>query len=42
MNLKELACEGVDCIQLDPNRIQCQALVNKVINSGFHKRRQIS
>jgi hypothetical protein len=36
MNLKELACDGVDCIQLAPNWNQCQALVNTItVKRGY-------
>jgi hypothetical protein len=42
MDHKVAYCEGVDWNYLDWDRNQLQALVNKVMNIGFHKRREIS
>jgi hypothetical protein len=39
---KETECEGVDWDQLAQDRDQWWALVNTVINPGFHRLRRIS
>jgi hypothetical protein len=40
--LQEVEWEGMDWIDLAQDRDRCQALVNTVVNIGFHKIRRIS
>ena len=37
MDLQEVGCEGVDWIELAKNRDRWWALMNAVMNFGFHK-----
>jgi hypothetical protein len=41
LNLKEIVCEAVDCIQLAQDRNQFRAVVKNVMFFAFHKRRKI-
>jgi hypothetical protein len=40
MYLKENGCEGVDWIHLAHDRVQCRAIVNAVMNFGFHRKEE--
>jgi hypothetical protein len=42
MDFREIAWESVDWIKLAQERNQWRAVVNKVMNHGFHKRWGIS
>jgi 4-hydroxyphenylpyruvate dioxygenase-like putative hemolysin len=42
MDLRELEWKGVDFMHLAQDRNQWQALVNTIMNLGFHKRWKIS
>jgi hypothetical protein len=42
IHLREIRWEFVDWIHLAEDRNQWQALVNMVMNFGFHKRRAVS
>jgi hypothetical protein len=41
MDLREMEWKGVDWMHLAQDRDQWRALVNTVMNLGFHKRRGI-
>jgi hypothetical protein len=42
MDLREIGWDGMDWIDLDQDRDQWRALVNTIINFGFHKMLEIS
>jgi hypothetical protein len=42
MNLTEIGWDGVDWVHLTQRRDQWQALLNTVMNFGFHKGWEIS
>jgi hypothetical protein len=39
MDVRGIECEGVDWIHLAKDRDQLRALVNRIMNLWFHKRR---
>jgi hypothetical protein len=42
IDVKNIGCESVSWIQLARNKVHRLAVMNKIINFGFHKRRRMS